>query len=59
VKIKVSLCYEVEVDPDNYPSGVDTIEEICEFERHNDLFFETIIWRLEKGEVLIDIQPVR
>jgi hypothetical protein len=59
MKLKVSLSFELEVKPEWYPTGVNTIEKICEYEKNNDSFPEVVITKLSEEDIPISIEPVR
>jgi len=57
MKIKVVYSFEIEVEPDWYPKDINTIDEICVFERSNEAFGEVIINKIEEDAGKIEIFP--
>jgi hypothetical protein len=58
-KIQATIKVTFDVNSDDYPTGVNTIEEIVEYERNNDCFEETVIdkFREENGHYFM-VEPL-
>lgn len=53
-KLKISLVKEIEVDSENYPEGINTLEEMCKYEekQQNDYLFEMVA---EEGKLKVEV----
>jgi len=57
MKLVVTVGFNIGVNPEEYPTGVNTCKEIAEYERHNDGFQDLLAEKLQEddqGYILID-----